>query len=305
MERGGLMRPAAVAFFAAILAGFASVAGAMEIDTAKGPVEIAQRPERIAVFDIAAIDTLDGLGVEIAGVPDNLYIDALRHVGDGAETIGTLFEPDLEALSALAPDLVIVGGRSSTQLDSVSRVAATVDMTLFGDDLIAEARARVTTYGKLFEKQKEAAALLADLDDALVKAREAVAGKSKALILMTSGTKVTAYGVASRFGWLHRELDLPPAVEAIEVANHGEAISFEFIREVNPDWLIVLDRAAAIGSGEQNARATLDNELVAATNAWQKDQVVYLPAADFYIAAGGVASTIRVLDAITHAFSPS
>jgi iron complex transport system substrate-binding protein len=305
MERGGLMRPAAAAFFAAIFAGFASAAGAMEIDTAKGPVEIAERPERIAVFDIAAIDTLDGLGVEIAGVPDNLYIDALRHVDDGAETVGTLFEPDLEALSALAPDLVIVGGRSSTQLDSVSRVAPTVDMTLFGDDLIAEARARVTTYGELFGKQDEAAGLLAELDGALASAREAVAGKGKALILMTSGTKVTAYGVASRFGWLHRELGLPPAVEAIEVANHGEAISFEFIREVNPDWLIVLDRAAAIGSGEQNARATLDNELVAATTAWQKDQVVYLPAADFYIAAGGVASTMRVLDAITRAFSLS
>ncbi|MGQ2904820.1 MAG: siderophore ABC transporter substrate-binding protein [Neoaquamicrobium sediminum] len=299
------MRPAAVAFFAAILAGFASVAGAMEIDTAKGPVEIAQRPERIAVFDIAAIDTLDGLGVEIAGVPDNLYIDALRHIGDGTETVGTLFEPDLEALSALAPDLVIVGGRSSAQLDSVSRVAPTVDMTLFGDELIAEARARVTTYGDLFGRQDKAAGLLAELDGALASAREAVAGKGKALILMTSGTKVTAYGVASRFGWLHRELDLPPAVEAIEVANHGEAISFEFIREVNPDWLIVLDRAAAIGSGEQNAKATLDNELVAATIAWQKDQVVYLPAADFYIAAGGVASTIRVLDTITRAFSPS
>lgn len=299
------MRRAATVLLAATLAAFASTAGAMEIETAAGPVEIAERPERIAVFDIAAIDTLDGLGVKIAGVPDNLYIDALRHVGDDAETVGTLFEPDLEALSALAPDLVIVGGRSSSQLASVSRVAPTVDMTLFGDDLIAEARARVTTYGELFGKQDEAAGLLTNLDSALAKAREAVAGKGKALILMTSGTKVTAYGMASRFGWLHRELDLPPAVEAIEVANHGEAISFEFVREVNPDWLIVLDRAAAIGSGEQNARATLDNELVAATNAWQKQQVVYLPAADFYIAAGGVASTIRVLDAITRAFSPS
>src|SRR5690606_31448881 len=163
LERGQLMRRAATVLLAATLAAFASAAGAMEIETAAGPVEIAERPERIAVFDIAAIDTLDGLGVKIAGVPDNLYIDALRHVGDDAETVGTLFEPDLEGLSALAPDLVIVGGRSSSQLGSVSRVAPTVDMTLFGDDLIAEARARVTTYGELFDKQDEAAGLLADL----------------------------------------------------------------------------------------------------------------------------------------------
>lgn len=305
MERGRLMRRTTIAFLAAAMAAFASTATAVEIETARGVVDVAERPERIAVFDVAAIDTLNGLGVEIAGVPDNLYIDELRHLGDDTETVGTLFEPDLEALSALAPELVIVGGRSATQLEAVSRVAPAVDMTLSGDDLIAEARDRVTAYGELFGKQEKAAALLADLDGALARAREAVAGKGKALILMTSGTKVTAYGTASRFGWLHRELELPPAVDSIEVANHGEAISFEFVREANPDWLIVLDRAAAIGSGEQNARATLDNELVAATNAWRKGQIVYLPAADFYIAAGGVASTIRVVDAITRAFSPS
>ena len=57
--------------------------------------------------------------------------------------------------------------------------------------------------------------------------------------------------------------------------------------------------AAAIGSGDQGARATLDNELVAATTAWRTGQVVYLPAADFYIAAGGASATVRVLDAIT------
>ncbi|TIW39052.1 MAG: iron ABC transporter substrate-binding protein, partial [Mesorhizobium sp.] len=94
-----------------------------------------------------------------------------------------------------------------------------------------------------------------------------------------------------------------PTVEDVEAATHGEAISFEFLRDANPDWLIVLDRAAAIGSGEQNARATLDNELAAETTAWKKGQVVYMPAADFYIAAGGVQSTMRVLEAIRDAFS--
>lgn len=102
---------------------------------------------------------------------------------------------------------------------------------------------------------------------------------------------------------MHSALELPPAVEDVEAATHGEAISFEFLRDANPDWLIVLDRAAAIGSGEQNAMATLDNELVAETTAWKKGQVVYMPAADFYIAAGGIRSTKRVLETIRDAFA--
>jgi iron complex transport system substrate-binding protein len=176
-------------------------------------------------------------------------------------------------------------------------------MTMDGDDLIDQARARIATYGRLFGKESEAEAARKELDGAIETARAAVAGQGKALIVMTNGPKVSTYGPGSRFGWVHAALDLPPAIAEIETATHGEAVSFEFIREANPDWLLVLDRAAAVGSNEQAARVTLDNELVAETTAWKKGQVVYLPAPDFYIAAGGVQSLERVLATVTEAFS--
>lgn len=279
---------------------------AAEIETATGSVTIDAVPSRIAVYDIAAIDTLDRLGIRPAGVPDKLYLPELADVAKNAEVVGTLFEPDLEALNALGPDLVIVGGRSSPQASATSRVAETIDMTIVGTDLIAVAEARLKAYGTLFGKETEAKAAKVELDAAVASARAAVSGKGTGLILMTNGPKVSAYGEASRFGWLHQTLGLPPAakeLDAGEAALHGEAISFEFIAKANPDWLIVLDRSSAIGAGEAGAKATLDNELVAATTAWKKGQVVYLPAADFYIAAGGVQATVRVLGAITAAFA--
>ncbi|MEQ1953987.1 siderophore ABC transporter substrate-binding protein [Mesorhizobium sp. CN2-181] len=297
------MRWLASALALPALALFLAHASAMEIETALGRVDIDTVPKTLAVFDIAAIDTLDSLGVKIAGLPDRLYVPELAGLKDGTDVVGTIFEPDLEALSAVAPDLIIIGGRSSPQLAAASRVAQTIDMTMNGDDLFAQAKQRLAAYGKLTGKEKEAASRAAELDAALAAARGAVKDKGRALILMTSGPKVTAYGRGSRFGWVHSALGLPPAVDDVEAATHGEAVSFEFIREANPDWLIVVDRAAAIGSGEQNARATLDNELVAETTAWKKGQVVYLPAADFYIAAGGVGSMTRVLDTIRTAFS--
>lgn len=286
-----------------VLALFLVQTFAAEIETAAGPVDIDKVPQTLAVFDIAAVDTLDSLGVKIAGLPENLYVPELARLKDDTEVVGTIFEPDMEALSALAPDLIILGGRSSPQLAATSRIAQSVDMTMDGDDLFAQAKQRLAAYGALVDKQAEAAALAAELDALLVSTREAVQGKGKALILMTSGPKVTAYGKGSRFGWVHAALDLPPAVEDVEAATHGEAISFEFVRDANPDWLIVLDRAAAIGSGEQSAMATLDNELVAETTAWKNKQIVHVPAADFYIAAGGVQSMQRVLETIRDAFS--
>jgi iron complex transport system substrate-binding protein len=278
-------------------------ARAIEVETARGPVGVEAKPAKIAVYDMAAADTLAALGVGIVGLPAPIYVPELAPLAKRAEPVGTLFEPDLEALNALGPDLVIVGSRSAAKLEAVREVAPAIDMTIGASDLIGEARRRLSAYGALFGREREAEALAARLSDAVTRASEAARGKGKALIVMTNGARVSAFGPNSRFGWIHTALGIPPAVEDLDVAVHGESVSFEFIREANPDWLIVLDRAAAIGSAEQSWRPTLDNELVAQTSAWRKGQVVALPPADVYIAAGGVDATLRVLGAIAEGFA--
>jgi iron complex transport system substrate-binding protein len=290
------------ALFAVLLA--AAPAGAVEIRTATGLVDVAPNPKTLAVFDIAAIDTLQRLGVTPDGVPGQLYLPELKPLAAKAQRVGTLFDPDLEALSALAPDLVIVGGRSSTRAEAARQVAPTIDMTMTGDDLLAEARQRLDAYGTLFDKTAEAEAAKAELDGAVAKARAAAEGKGSALVLMTNGPKITAYGPGSRFGWIYAALGLKPAAVGGAAAGlHGEAVSFEYVAKADPDWLIVVDRAAAIGSDGGGARATLDNELVAGTKAWRKGQVVELPAADAYVAAGGVQAMGRILAQLSAAFS--
>lgn len=267
--------------------------------TAQGEVSVPATPDRIAVFDIAAIDTLTALGVTPDGTPDKLYVDYLSDVPVNA--MGTLFEPDLEALAGLAPDLIIVGGRSSTQVDALSPIAPTIDMTIW-EDIPAEARQRIEAYGTLFGKTEAAADLLATYDASLTAAKTAIAGKGTALILQTNGPKVSAYGKGSRFGWLHTALDLPEAYANLNPDTHGDAVSFEFIAEANPDWLIVVDRAAAIGE-TASAQATLDNPLVAGTTAGQKGQIIYLSSGPIYIAGGGYTSITTTLSELTAAFS--
>jgi iron complex transport system substrate-binding protein len=288
---------------ALLVAAGSLAAGAAEIETARGPVTIDAVPGRVAVYDIAAIDTLDRLGVVPAGVPENLYLPELRPVAERAERVGSIFEPDLEALNALEPDLVIVGGRSSPRFDDAAQVAPTIDMTIADGDLVGQARARIAAYGALFGREAEAAEATAELDAAIADARAAAAGKGRALILMTNGAKISAYGPGSRFGWIHSALGLAPAAEGLEAAIHGEAVSFEFVAQTDPDWLIVVDRSSAIGSAEASGRATLDNELVARTKAWQRDQVIFLPAGDVYIAGGGARAMIRTATALAEALS--
>lgn len=269
------------------------------IATARGDVALAP-PARLAVFDIAALDTIAALGVSPAGVPDKLYVDYLAQGTTGAAPVGTIFEPNLEALASLGPDLIVIGSRSSTQMEALSPLAPTIDMTI-GADLLADARARLLAYGTLFGKPDTAAELAAALDARLAAVQAAAAGRGRALILMTNGPKIAAYGKGSRFGWLHAALDIPEAHENLNPETHGDAVSFEFIAETNPDWLIVVDRGAAIGEGS-SARATLDNPLVNGTTAAQQGQIIYLNPTPLYVAGGGYTSVMGTLDELLAAF---
>ncbi|WP_138467239.1 siderophore ABC transporter substrate-binding protein [Poseidonocella sp. HB161398] len=294
--------PSLAVFGLAALAASAAAADPLSIDTARGPVELDGRPAVIAAYDTAAIDTLEALGVEIAGAPDPLLVPYLQDVVAEAEGVGTLFEPDLEKLAQLAPDLIIVGGRSAAQLDSVARVAPAIDMTIPTENLVETALARVEAYGALTGHEAEAEALEGELQAKLAAARAAVEGKGNGLVILTNGPKISAYGAGSRFGWVHSAVGLPEAREGLSTQTHGEAVSFEFIAEVNPDWLLVVDRGAAIGAEGESAAQTLDNALVRETTAWKTGQVVYLDPARMYIAGGGVQALDGVLDQIEQAF---
>lgn len=272
------------------------------IQTALGKATVAQVPETIAVLDIAAIDTLAALGVTVDGIPAPHYVKYLDDIAATAIQAGSLFEPDFEALANLNPDLIIAGGRSSTQVEPLSEIAQTIDMTITGDDHIEQVLARLETYGDLFGKQDVAAELLVAFNEKLETLRSAIDGRGTGLVVMTNGPKISAYGAGSRFGWLHAGTGLPEAVDGVDAQTHGEAISFEFIAEANPDWLIVVDRGDAIGQDGDAAAATLDNPLVAGTTAWTNDQVIYLNSANVYIAGGGYTAMMETMDTLIAGF---
>lgn len=232
---------------AAALVAAPAFADTVAIDTYTGPANAPANPQKVAVFDVAAIDTLNALGVQPAGAVENLYVTYLDDVTKNAAAVGNLFEPDFEAVAALAPDLIIAGGRSSKVVPDLARIAPTIDMTM-GQDTVGNGLARLDAYGEIFGKQAEAAALAEAFNEKLTATKAAAADQGKALIVMTNGPKVSAYGASGRFGWLHKTIGLSEAVAAVEQATHGEAISFEFIAEANPDILIVVDRLAAMGA---------------------------------------------------------
>jgi len=274
--------------------------------TDRGSVEVPFRPEAVVTFDIATLDTLDAIGAgdAVVGIPEVTLPDYLSRYAE-LPTVGTLFEPDFEAVAELDPDLVVTAGRSTGQYDELAEISTTIDLTggyagAFDPDA---AIARAEQLGEVFGREDEVAGRVADLQGQIEDISDGVSGT--ALVLSVSGGEYSAFGEGSRFGWFYDVLGFTPAVVAAQLPGepgspHGESVSNEFILTAAPDWIIAFDRGAATGDSA-TLETTLDNELVGRTPAAQQDQMVYLPASDLYIVTNGLTAIGNVLDTVQDA----
>ncbi len=263
------------------------------ITHAQGETTVVKNPAVVVVFDYSVLDTLDQLGVPVAAVPQGTNIPAFLEKYKGSEyaNAGTLFEPDYEKVNELQPDLIIVAGRSSTVYLELAKIAPTIDLTLQQPTFIEDFKRNLTTLGLIFGQEDEIASQLTAIDESIARVRaKAEASGATALIVMATGGEVTAFGPGSRFGLIHDVLGVAPVVAEIETETHGDAISFEFILDKNPDMLFIIDRDSATGEASESAAQIMDNDLVKATNAYTNNKLVYLEPTTWYLANAGLSS---------------
>lgn len=273
------------------------------VDTVKGNVDLAMNPSPLVVYDMTLMQDLAALDVAVDGMPSGLKLDNLQSkTQPEPKTVGTVFEPDLEALNAMQPQAILVGSRMAEKYDALSSIAPTLDMTIDTANIYASSKQRLHDLGALFGKSAQAAKLQGNIDGLIDETKALTKDKGKGLVVMVNGNKLSAYGDKSRYGFIHTVLDIPMADDQIADARHGQPISFEYIQKTNPDWLFVVDRSAAIGEDGAGAKAVLDNPLVAQTNAWSNNQVVYL-SPDSYLAFGGYYQWMQDLTTIKEAFA--
>ncbi len=271
------------------------------LEHAQGETTIDAPAQRIVVLDMGSLDTLAALDSadSVVGIATgNVMPEALSQFEDEKYTpVGSLKEPDLEAIAALDPDLVIAGFRSASLVEELSKNFKTIDVTFdYADGFYNGIEFSTNLIAKAVGKEAEAEKQLEEVSDALADAKEKAPTDTTALILMTSGGKVSAHGADSRFGLVHTELGIQQAISDVEAEAHGDAISFEAIAEANPDILYVVDRDAAIGQDGEAAKQVLDNELVATTGAWKNDEVIYLDGSRWYIMIHGVDNAVEMLN---------
>ncbi|WP_277208034.1 siderophore ABC transporter substrate-binding protein [Vibrio misgurnus] len=286
----------------------------------QGTLELNGQPSKVVVFDLATLDSLDALGVEVTAVAKGVWPEYLqKYDGEQYPKVGTLFEPDYEAVQALQPDLIIIAGRSRGAYQKLSHIAPTIDLSIDPAQFVEDVKHNLDLLGQIFNRSDKAKQLITTLDSEVAALQAKGQQQGSGLVLFTVRGNVMLHAPGDRFGMLYELTGLRSVVEPMAATTTEEArpqpgspeakaaaqAREQRLREAmakQPDWLIVLDRGAATG-GEAEAQKTLaENRQIAQSSAWQQGQVYYLNPTEWYIVTGGYRSLMKTINQLQQRF---
>lgn len=260
-----------------------------------GEQTVAVPPTSVVATDNRTITVLDEWGIEIVAAPLDIFPGGLSYKEDGADVInlGNHGEPDLEAVVAADPDLIINGQRfQSYYADFQTLVpdATIVELDPREDEPFdEELKRQVTVLGEIFGKQDEAAAMVADFEESIERVTAAYDDAETVMGVITSGGEINyaAPTTGRTLGPVFDILGLTPALTSDGSTDHqGDDISVEAIAASNPDWILVMDRDAGVSVNTDEAY-TPANDLIGTSEALQnvtavtEGHIVYMPAGTY------------------------
>ena len=263
------------------------------VKNAAGEQTVPQNPQKVVVLDFGVADTLRALGEtdKIVGFPKAghipTYLDEFKQ--DKFKDVGSLPEPAFESINELNPDLIIAAPRQQKLLDKLKEIAPVFYVENDYSNYYSSFQENVTALGKIFNKEALAKAKLDALDAKVSQVANETKGKT-ALLVLVNESKISAFGDNSRYSMVFQKFGFKPADSNIKSSTHGMSVGFEYLLEKNPDYLLVVDRTAAVTDKVNNAQKVLDNAIVQQTNAYKNKHIIYLDAANWYLAFGGLES---------------
>lgn len=127
---------------------------------AMGTVDIDCSPQRVVTLGQGATDTALALGVEPVGVVDPWGGQWYAYIADqveGIESVGTETQPNLEAISALQPDLIL---GSKLRHESIYRQLSAIAPTVFAETIGRAWKENVPLYAQALCREEQGRELL-------------------------------------------------------------------------------------------------------------------------------------------------
>ncbi|MET3860346.1 iron complex transport system substrate-binding protein [Dietzia sp. 2505] len=265
----------------------------IEVEDNNGTQTVTVPPRSVVATDNRLFETLSDWGVPLSAAPVTLMPDTIAYkLDESIVDLGNHREPDLEAVVAADPDLIINGQRFADYRGDFTRLvpqATVIDLDPREDQPFdEELKRQVTVLGEIFDKQEEAGQLVADFDASIERVRAAYRDGDSVMALITSGGDIgyVTPGTGRTLGPLFDIFGFEPSLDIDEGSdNHqGDDISVEAIADSNPDIILAMDRDAAIAAEAESPAYRPANELLSTSQALQRvtavrdGNIVYMPA---------------------------
>jgi iron complex transport system substrate-binding protein len=262
----------------------AAASGTVTVEHAAGTTEVPVDPQRVvALHDLDNAYAVTSLGADVVGIgafEAEDPFERVRGLGETpaamteAEIVGLFYEPDLEAIAALRPDLILGTDGSHTEIyDELSAIAPTV---FVGYDAAVGFEDNQRLLARITGVEDEMDARLAEYDERVARIREEYADELADL----EYTRIDSYGTGSDENFLLLTDSSPGAVvmadlgiersatnAGFEPGEQFPAISLEQLAEYDAD-LVVLGTEEGVAPDPQVTR------LLEGTSAGRAGQVV-------------------------------
>ncbi|BFT69573.1 helix-turn-helix domain-containing protein [Paenibacillus sp. P36] len=263
----------------------------------KGELLLQGQPERIAVLDPQFMDHMLALGEQPAGsvmepgdlssFPEYLF-GKLRPI----KPLGTMQQPDLEALHALAPDMIICTEVHKNLYASLTLIAPTIMLERNRDW-----RETLRTIGRIMDKKPEAEQVLQQYKSKINALKSLLAAKlhgQSVTMIRPLDSSIRLHTCAHRTAAiLYTDLGLHPPKLAVDRKRTSSLLSLEGLPEVDADHYFVLT--------DNQFKAWTDE--IQATTTWKslpavQQQHVYHAKSSIWIAYYGPIAMNQVVDQV-------
>lgn len=246
----------------------------------------------VVATDNTTFQTLASWGVPLKAGAVALMPDTVSYKQDSSIVdLGTHREPNLEAVVAADPDLIVNGNRFAQFRDDFRKLApnaAIVDVSPRTDQpLDAELKRGTTVLGEVFDKKSEAQRLNDEFDASIARVKAAYGTDTSVMGVIVSGGNIgyVAPHNGRTIGPMFDIFGFTPALAVPQGSdNHqGDDISVEAIAQSNPGLIIVMDRDAATTEAKKEgfmpaAKVIEGSAALQNVAAVKNGNVIYMPA---------------------------
>ncbi|MBO0587151.1 AraC family transcriptional regulator [Sporosarcina sp. E16_8] len=267
----------------------------------KGELTLELPPKKIAVLDPQFMDHMLALDEQPAGsvmassdqcsFPDYLF-DKLRTI----QALGTLNEPDLGALRALAPDMIICTEFHKDIYENLTQIAPTIMLKRNHDW-----RETLQIFGRIMSKELEAELVLQQYKHKTTRLKSILAskldGQSVSMIRPRDNNIRVHTSVHRTAAILYSDLGLHPPKRAVDRKRTSSMIPLEGLPELDADhYFVLIDNKSQSWSDEIQNTTTWKN-----LRAVQQHNVYHVKA-NMWIAYYGPIAMNRVVDQVAETF---